>query len=142
MAVVLLAGGLGWFVFSNGTKVAEVSFAQSAVPSQGVPSPRYANVAATTESKESVQHVVDRLNINFRAVSLNGVSSDANQELAFNVLNEMRSSPYFDATNTVGVGGVSPEVPLSEPPVKAEGSETPGTFSFKIVAKLKRPLTL
>lgn len=142
MALVLLLGGLGWFLFSNGTKVDVASYAQKAVPSQSVPSPRNANVTARTESKESVQHVVDRLNINFRAISLNGVSSDANQELAFNVLNEMRSSPYFDATNIVGVGGVSPEFPLSEPPVKAEGGETPGTFSFKIVAKLKRPLTL
>jgi cytoskeletal protein RodZ len=146
VVVVLLLGGLGWFVYSNDKKVDELKqrYTQSDVPSQSVPSPHNVNAARTTAaaSKESEQKVVDTLNITFRAVGLKRVSSEADQELAFNVLNEIRSSPYFDATNTVGMGEISPEVPLSEPPVKSEGGETPGTFSFKIVAKLKRPLTL
>ena len=146
VAVVLLFSGLGWFVYSNDRKVDDLKqrYAQSDVSSQSVPSQRNVNAVGTRAiaSKEPVQHVVDRLNITFRAVGLDRVSSDANQELAFNVLNEMRSSPYFDATNTYGIGEVSREVPLSEPPVKSEGVDAPGTFSFKIVAKLKRPLTL
>ncbi len=145
MAAVLLLGGLGWFVYSNDKKVDELKrrYAQSDIPAQNVPSPRNMNAPGTTvaASKESEQHVVDKLSITFRAMGLNRVSSEADQELAFNVLNEIRSSAYFDATNTFGVGEVSQEVPLGEP-VKSEGGETPGTFSFKIVAKLKRPLTL
>jgi hypothetical protein len=146
VAVAVLLLGLGWFVYSNDKKVDDLKkkYSQNDVPSQGVPSSRNVNAARTTalDSEKPVEHVVDKLNITFRAVGLNRVSSDADQELAFNVLNEMRSSPYFDATNTYGVGEISREVPLSEPPVKSEGLETPGTFSFKIVAKLKRPLTL
>jgi len=140
--VVLLFGGLGWFVYFNDKKVDEWKYAQGEVTSQSVPSPRNVNAAATTEiaSKESEQHVVDRLNITFRAVGLG--SSEADQQLAFNVLSEMRSSPYFDPTKTDGVGEVSGEVPLNEAGVKSEAGQTPGTFSFKIVAKLKRPLTL
>jgi hypothetical protein len=145
MAALLLIGGLGWFVYSNDKKVDDLKqrYAQNDA-TQSIPSSRNANAGSTmaTASKESEQHVVDRLNITFRAVGLNSVSSAADQELAFNVLNEIRSSPYFDATNTFGVGEVSREVPLSESPVKSEPGETPGTFSFKIVAKLKRPLTL
>lgn len=146
MAVVLLLGGLGWFVYSNDQKVDDLKqrYAQSGVASQSIPSSRNINAGSTaaTASKESEQQVVDRLNITFRAMGLNRESSAADRELAFNVLNEIRNSPYFDARNTFGVGEVSPEVPLSEPPVKSETGETPGTFSFKIVAKLKRPLTL
>jgi len=144
IAAVLLLGGLGWFVYSNDKKVDDLKqrYAQNDVANQNVSSPRNVNAAATTVSNEPVQHVVDKLNITFRAVGLNRVSSEADQELAFNVLNEIRSSSYFDATNTYGVGEVSREVPLSEPPVKSDGVDAPGTFSFKIVAKLKRPLTL
>jgi cytoskeletal protein RodZ len=140
MAALLLIGGLGWFVYSNNQKVDELKqkYAQS-----DVSGPRNINAGSTaTVSKESEQHVVDKLNITFRAVGLNRESSAADRELAFNVLNEIRNSPYFDATNAFGVGEVSQEVPLSEPPVKSKTGETAGTFSFKIVAKLERPLTL
>jgi hypothetical protein len=146
VAVVVLLLGLGWFVYSNDKKVDDLKqrYAQNDVSSPNIPSSRNVNAAGTTAlgPEKPVQHVVDKLNITFRAVGLDRVSSEADQELAFNVLNEMRSSPYFDATHTYGVGEVSREVPLSEPPVKSDGLETPGTFSFKIVAKLKRPLTL
>jgi len=143
--VVLLLGGLGWVVYSNDKKVDDLKqkYSQNGVPSRNVSSPGNLDAASTTAvTSMQPEHVVDKLNITFRAVGLDRVSSEADQELAFNVLNEIRSSPYFDATNTHGVGAVSREVPLSEPPAKSEGAETPGTFSFKIVAKLKRPLTL
>lgn len=141
---VMLLGGVGWFLSkSDGDRKADEPnqrYAQSQVPVQ-----RNASAASTTTaiaSKESEPKVVDTLKITLRAVGLNRVSTDADQELAFNVLSEMKNSPYFDSSQTVGVGDVSPEVPLSEPPVKPGQGEPPGTFSFKIVAKLKRPLTL
>jgi hypothetical protein len=146
VVVVVLLLGLGWFVYSNDKKVDDLKqrYAQNDVPGQSVLSPRNVNAAgaAGLVSEKPVEHVVNKLNITFRAVGLDKVSSEADQELAFNVLSEMRSSPYFDATSTYGVGEISREVPLTEPPVKSEGLETPGTFSFKIVTKLKRPLTL
>ena len=137
----MLLGGVGWFLSKpDADKKADepkLRYTQSEVPVER-------NVSATTgiASKESEPKVVDTLKITFRAVGLNRVSTEADQELAFNVLSEMKKSPYFDSSQTVGVGEVSPEVPLSEPPVKPGQGEPPGTFSFKIVAKLKRPLTL
>jgi hypothetical protein len=141
IVAILALGAVGWFIHSNDKQVNELKpqYAQNDVPTT-----RNINAAAAmaTPSPESDHKVAETLNITFRAVGLKRVSPDADQELAFNVLNEFRSSPYFDSSKTVGVGEVSPEVPLSEPPVKSESGEAPGTFSFKIVAKLKRPLTL
>jgi hypothetical protein len=141
---VMLLGGVGWFLSKSDAdkKASEPKprYTQSEVSFQ-----RNASTASATTgiaSKESESKVVDTLKITFRAVGLNRVSTEADQELAFNVLSEMKKSPYFDSWQTVGVGDVSPEDPLSEPLVKPGQGEPPGTFSFKIVAKLKRPLTL
>jgi type IV pilus assembly protein PilM len=63
-----------------------------------------------------------------RAVSLNGVTGQpaANQTIAFQVQTEIASSPLFDpATRTTGDLGAE---------------EAPGTFTFTIAAKLKKPL--
>jgi hypothetical protein len=142
---VLLLGGVLWFLYSesdsNEQKLKDLkqTYAQSNTLLErgrngaGVPA------AAANQSE---REIVDRLNIRFRAVGLNRVSPGAGRELAFNVLNEMKSSAYFDASNIKAVGEISPEVPLKEPPVEGNQGEPPGTFSFKIVAKLKRPLTL
>ena len=146
IAAVLLLGGVGWFLYSkldlNNKRLEELKqqYAQSNVTDVRNASP--ARETTATASKESERKVVDTLNITFRAVGLNRVSPEADQELAFNVLREIKNSPYFDSTNTLGDGQISPEVPLGEPAVKSGPGETPGTFSFKIVAKLKRPLTL
>jgi hypothetical protein len=145
MGVLLLLGGFGWFLYSkwalNEQKLEEMkqTYAQSGTP---IERNRNAAVVAPAAAKESEHEEVGKLNITFRAVGLNRVSPGADQELAFNVLNEMKGSPYFDASNTKAVGEISSEVPLSEPPVEGKQGEPPGTFSFKIVAKLKRPLTL
>jgi hypothetical protein len=45
------------------------------------------------------------------------------------VLDEIKSSTYFDATNTVFNGDIGADEP-------------PGTFTFKVTAKLKKPLKL
>jgi hypothetical protein len=141
IVAALLLGGVGWFIYSK----RELNNKNLEGPT-GMPVERNVNTSASapTGAKESEpEHkVVDTLSITFRAVGLNRASSEADQELAFNVLNEMKSSAFFDASNTRAVGEISPEVPLSEPPVRSEQGEPPGTFSFKIVAKLKRPVTL
>jgi hypothetical protein len=145
IVALLLVGGAGWLLYSKrelnnkNPQDTKQTYAQS-----GFPDDRNVNATANMSAKESEsdRKVVDTLNITFRAVGLNRVSPGADQELAFNVLNEMKSSAFFEASNTRAVGEISPEAPLSEPPVKSEQGEPPGTFSFKIVTKLKRPLTL
>src|SRR5262249_19506119 len=73
--------------------------------------------------------VADTMKITFRAVSRTDVSSDANTETAYVVLNELRSNRYFDSSATRPDGEIS-------------RVEPPGTFSFKVTAKLKQPLKL
>ena len=65
----------------------------------------------------------------FRAVSLTSISPSANTDIAFAVLNELKASPMFDAEKTVFAGNITPDEP-------------PGTFTFTITVKLKRPLKL
>ena len=145
IAVLLLLGGVGWFLYSkwelNEQKLEELkqTHAQNNV---SIDRNRSAASVPATAPKQPEREVVDKLNITFRAVGLNRVSPGADQDLVFNVLNEMKSSAYFDASKTEAVGEISPEVPLTEPPLEGKQGEPPGTFSFKIVAKLKRPLTL
>jgi hypothetical protein len=67
--------------------------------------------------------------VTFRAISLTKSSPSANTETAFAVLNELRSSPMFDPKETEFSGNISPDEP-------------PGTFTFPISIKLKRPLKL
>jgi type IV pilus assembly protein PilM len=67
--------------------------------------------------------------LTFRAVSLTSlpsVAASANTDIAFAVLNGLKSSPLFDAEFT---GNINPDEP-------------PGTYTFGIVLKLKRPLKL
>jgi type IV pilus assembly protein PilM len=69
--------------------------------------------------------------VTFRAISLTSTAniSTADTDTAFAVLNEIKSSPLFDADKTTFVGSVSPPEP-------------PGTFTFGVAIKLKRPLKL
>jgi hypothetical protein len=142
---VLLLLGVGWLLYSkwdlNVQKVQELkqTYAQNNV---SIDRNRSAASVPAAAPNQTAHEVVDKLSITFRAVGLNRVSPAADHELVFNVLNEMKSSAYFDASKTEAVGEISPEVPLTEPPLEGKQGEPPGTFSFKIVAKLKRPLTL
>ena len=149
IVALLLLGGVGWFLYSkwelNNKNLGETkrTYAEQTYAQTGIPVDRNVNATATAAKESEPDHkVVDTLNITFRAVGLNRVSSEADKDIVFNVLNEMKSSALFDGSQTRAVGEISPEVPLSEPPVRSEQGEPPGTFSFKIVAKLKRPLTL
>jgi hypothetical protein len=90
---------------------------------EGMPSPvpRAPSTAAATNDAT--------MTIVFRAVSWKSLFPEANKETAYNVLNELRASPLFDPDPqaTRFVGEISEE-------------EAPGTFTFQIAAKLKRPL--
>jgi type IV pilus assembly protein PilM len=67
----------------------------------------------------------------FRAVSLIQVSGqpEANKETAYTVLTEIRNSQLFDAAGTRFDRDIGAD-------------EAPGTFTFSITAKLKKPLKL
>jgi hypothetical protein len=67
------------------------------------------------------------VNLVFRAVRLDSVSSEANKELAFSVVNEIKNCGLFDATNMVP-GSVTMDTMQTN------------TFTFELSAKLKRPL--
>ena len=71
------------------------------------------------------------VSITFRAVSWTSISPEANKETAYTVLAELRNSALFDPNpeETKFCGDVGSEEP-------------PGTFTFCVVAKLKRGLKL
>ncbi|HSU54307.1 MAG TPA: type IV pilus assembly protein PilM [Candidatus Dormibacteraeota bacterium] len=72
---------------------------------------------------------ISMMDITFRAVSWNSISVEANKQTAYQVLDELRNSPYFDSTNTVLTTDISADEP-------------PGTFVFGVRATLKKPLKL
>ncbi len=133
VTAAMLSGAAGGYLYSrwevNNKKSAELekAYAETKTLSErndGSASPRSAEV-----SKEIAGKGGPALNITFRAIGHDNVSATANGETAFEVLNGIKSSEYFDTSQTRVDGGISAEVP-------------PGTFSFKITTKLKRPLTL
>jgi len=74
---------------------------------------------------------IGTMNITFRAVSWKSLFPEANKETAYDVLNELRASPFFEPDDkaTRFIGEIGEE-------------EAPGTFTFRILAKLKRPMKL
>jgi type IV pilus assembly protein PilM len=72
---------------------------------------------------------VATVSLTCRAVSLAKVSPSADTEIAFAVLNELKNSPLFDPEGTQFSGNMS-------------AVEPPGTFTFPITIKFKRPLKL
>jgi hypothetical protein len=86
--------------------------------------------AVRAKKKPGGTNEINSITIKFRAVSLKSISPDANKEIFFSVLNEIKNSPFFDPEATENDGqGVGDEEP-------------PGTFKFGIVVGLKRPLKL
>jgi len=145
-AGVVLIVAAGWYLYSkweiNQRRLDELkqNYAELKVLDE-----KNANAAASrmdAEPKETHGKAIDTVNIRFRAIGLNHISPGADQEIAFEVLNEIKNSDYFDASRTTPTGDLSPEVPLNEQGKYTSSSESPGTFSFRIAAKLKRPLTL
>jgi type IV pilus assembly protein PilM len=68
------------------------------------------------------------ITVTFRAVSLGAISPEANKEVVYSMLNEIRSSPLFDADWT-------------DPDGKGIVTEEP-TFTFGITIGLKHPFKL
>jgi type IV pilus assembly protein PilM len=89
---------------------------------------RYAAAPLATRGKDSA-NLVDTMQITFRAISATSISPEANKQTAFQVLDEIKSSPFFDTTNTIFNGDIGQDEP-------------PGTFTFKVTAHLKHPLKL
>jgi hypothetical protein len=85
--------------------------------------------AAATASTPASTNEISKVTVTFRAISLTKFSPSANTETAFAVLNELRKSPLFDPKETEFSGNISPDEP-------------PGTFTFPVSIKLKRPLKL
>jgi len=86
---------------------------------------------AGTPVTKGASNEVDTISMTFRAVSLTKVSGqpDANKEVFFSVLTELKASPYFVPDETKDTSSISAD-------------EEPGTFTFGISAKLRRPLKL
>lgn len=100
------------------------------------PSPDGTVPGAAPAKPKNGSNEVATVTITFRAVSLSNIKPDANKEIAFAVLTEIRNSPLFD-----------PDGQETKFVVNADGrqisdEEAPGTFTFGVVARLKRPLKL
>jgi type IV pilus assembly protein PilM len=67
------------------------------------------------------------ISLTLRAVNLSKIKTGANNELVFEVQNQMKASPFFDANETRFDGTLS---------------EEENTFSFPMKVKLKRPMKL
>ena len=85
--------------------------------------------ATTTEKKpKGGTNEIATIKISFKAIGLNAVQPDADKEIVYSVLNEIKNSPLFD--------------PDPEPgQIQAEDATT-GTFSFPVTVGLKRPFKL
>ena len=90
-------------------------------------------VAAPSPSKKSKGNTNElaSFTITFRAISLNSVNPSANKDTSYLVLTELKSSPLFDPDpeETRFSGNIGNEEP-------------PGTFTFGVTVRLKRPLKL
>jgi hypothetical protein len=86
-----------------------------------------------TEVAGAVTNQLGILTITFRAVSLKNASGqpDADKGIAYTVLQELQTSPYFD-----------PDPQNTHTTSEVMNDEQTGTFTFSIAAKLKHPLKL
>jgi len=87
--------------------------------------------ATTSKKKKGDTNDVSSITITFRAVSLNSVKPGANKEIVYAVLGGITGNPLFDPdpAETKDTGTIGEE-------------EAPGTFTFKLIVGLKRPLSL
>jgi len=85
----------------------------------------------TNAAPDYISPMKGQLVLKLRAVGLSRATLDvtADQQAAREVLKQIQSSPLFDAAATDFSGKLSDEEP-------------PGTFTFNIAAKIKKPLEL
>jgi type IV pilus assembly protein PilM len=103
------------------------------VPEQAAADGAAPNPRASQRNPKGDTNEVATLAITFRAVSLKNVSgqADADKGIAYTVLQELQGSPLFDS---------DPKETRTEGDVSND--EQTGTFTFTLVARLKRPLKL
>jgi type IV pilus assembly protein PilM len=103
------------------------------VPEQASADGAAPNPRASQRNPKGDTNEVATLAITFRAVSLKNVSgqADADKGIAYTVLQELQGSPLFDS---------DPKETRTEGDVSND--EQTGTFTFTLVARLKRPLKL
>ena len=92
-----------------------------------------AGLTPTPPKAKGDTNEIANLTITFRAVSLKGISSqaDADKGIAYTVLEGMKSSPFFD-----------PDPQATHTTSEVSYDEQGNTFTFSIVAKLAHPLKL
>jgi type IV pilus assembly protein PilM len=85
---------------------------------------------APARKKKAGPNEVASVTITFRAISLSSTSPEANKEIVYSMLNQIKSNPLFDPDWTDHDGkGIGAEEP-------------PGTFTFGITVGLKQPFKL
>ena len=98
-----------------------------APPPADTPPPPAAPDANAKPAKPKDTNAINSITVTFRAIGMNSLKADADKEIFFAVLNELKNSPMFDKDETKDNG-----------PIGAE--EPPGTFTFPIVIGLSHPL--
>lgn len=99
-------------------------------PAEGQP-PTTTDSTASTPRKPTSTNEISNFTVTFRAVSLSAVSPDANKDVLFAVVDELRASPLFD-----------PDPKETRPVGDIGAEEPPGTFTFGVEVRLKRPMKL
>lgn len=89
------------------------------------------STASTTGRKPTSTNEISNFTVTFRAVSLSSVSPDANKDVLFAVVDALRNSPMFD-----------PDPKETRPVGDIGAEEPPGTFTFGVEVRLKRPMKL
>lgn len=105
-----------------------------------VPPPAAAPVAVSSDSTtlrkpKGNTNEVSSITVTFRAVGLSSVDANADKDIYYAVLEELRNNPLFDKDETNGDGNIGAEEAMTS-------ATSPGTFTFKIVVGLKRALKL
>lgn len=114
------------FMRRYGLKSMGGTTAEAAAPAPADPSaPADGSAAPSTASNTNE---ISNFNVTFRAVSLNHVGAAANKDVLYSVVQELQASPLFDK-DTRASGNIG-------------NDEPPGTFTFTVNVKLKKPMKL
>lgn len=104
----------------------------AAAPTPVTPDTTTASATPGVVKKKGDTNDVSSITITFRAVSLAPISAEANKEIYYAVLNELRNNPIFDP---------DPTYTHDNGPISADDQAT-GTFTFPLIVGLRRPLHL
>ena len=115
-------GGAAGSALSNGGNAPQPT-CRGGEDDSGNPQPVEAAPVAASDSPNEISTLV----LNCRAVRLPGSSESTKTDTAFAFLSELKASPYFVPEQTQFNGNIGPD-------------EAPGTFTFSVTARLKKPL--